>query len=77
MEEIDRAIMRHAETELLYGRPYEDRRVVRASYSVCCRAPPGWGVTQPNFAAAPFRAVTTGSSSPLRKRTIPPPAVDT
>ncbi len=30
-EEIDRAIMRHAETELLFDRPYEDRRIVRVS----------------------------------------------
>ena len=30
-EEIDRAIMRHAETELLFDRPYEDRKIVRVS----------------------------------------------
>jgi adenine-specific DNA-methyltransferase len=30
-DEIDRAIMRHAETELLFDRPYEDRRIVRVS----------------------------------------------
>jgi adenine-specific DNA-methyltransferase len=30
-EEIDRAIMRNAETELLYDRPYEDRQIVRVS----------------------------------------------
>ena len=29
--EIDTAIARHAETELLYDRPYEDRKVVRVS----------------------------------------------
>ena len=29
--EIDAAIARHAETELLYDRPYEDRKVVRVS----------------------------------------------
>ena len=30
-EEIDRAIARHAETELLYDRPYEDKRKVRVA----------------------------------------------
>ncbi len=30
-EEIDAAIARHAETELLYDRPYEDRKVVRVA----------------------------------------------
>jgi len=30
-EEIDRAIGRHAETELLYDRPYEDKRKVRVA----------------------------------------------
>ena len=30
-EEIDAAIARHAETEILYDRPYEDRKVVRVS----------------------------------------------
>jgi adenine-specific DNA-methyltransferase len=30
-EEIDKAIARHAETELLYDRPYEDRKVVRVA----------------------------------------------
>ena len=30
-EEIDRAIARHAETELLYDRPYEDKKVVRVA----------------------------------------------
>jgi adenine-specific DNA-methyltransferase len=30
-EEIDKAIARHAETELLYDRPYEDKKVVRVA----------------------------------------------
>ena len=30
-EEIDTAIARHAETELLYDRPYEDKKVVRVA----------------------------------------------
>ena len=30
-EEIDAAIARHAETETLFDRPYEDRKVVRVS----------------------------------------------
>ena len=30
-EEIDAAIARHAETELLYDRPYEDTRKVRVA----------------------------------------------
>jgi adenine-specific DNA-methyltransferase len=30
-EEIDAAIARHAETEILFDRPYEDRKVVRVS----------------------------------------------
>ncbi len=30
-EEIDRAIMRNAETELLFDRPYEDRKIVRVT----------------------------------------------
>src|SRR3970282_72367 len=30
-QEIDAAIARHAETEILYDRPYEDRKVVRVA----------------------------------------------
>ena len=30
-EEIDRAIMRHAETEYLYDQPYEDNKRIRVS----------------------------------------------
>ncbi len=30
-EEIDAAIARHAETETLFDRPYEDRKIVRVS----------------------------------------------
>jgi adenine-specific DNA-methyltransferase len=53
-EEIDAAVARHAETETLFDRPYEDRKIVRVSgpFTVESLSPHRVLVTGPEDAAA-------------------------